>query len=135
MIKKQTHQMREKEYWAHLEKEDIELELKYVRDLPDNPPEYILKTLTEFEVDVTKNFSDGCSGLILGARCGNGNILMCALKLFPDVKIDYVGLDFVKNVLKRAVARAKENSKLYVYFFQGSVTDLPFMCLFGQEFL
>ena len=54
MIKKQSQQMCEKEYWEHLEKEDIEIELKYGRDLPDNPPEYILKTLTEFEVDVTK---------------------------------------------------------------------------------
>ena len=93
MIKKQTHQMREKEYWEHLEKEDIELELKYARDLPDNPPEYILKTLTEFEIDVTKFCFDGCSGLILDAGCGNGNILMHALKLFPNIKIDYVGLD------------------------------------------
>lgn len=125
MIKKEkNHQMAEKEYWEKLAA-DIKNDLKCARVLPDDTPEFIIKWLDEFEIDITKFCFDGySSGLILDAGCGNGNILMHALKLFPGININYVGLDFSRNMLKKAVARAREKSN--APFFQGSITNLPF---------
>jgi SAM-dependent methyltransferase len=124
MIKKdKSHQMRELEYWEKLAA-DIKNNLKCARVLPDDTPEFILKLLTEFEIEVTKFCFDGYSGLMLDAGCGNGAILMHALELFPESNINYVGLDFSRNILKKAVARAKEKSN--ASFFQGSITNLPF---------
>ena len=124
MIKKdRSHQTRQREYWEKLAT-DTKNNLKCARVLPEDTPRFILKMFTEFEVDVTKFCFDGYSGLVLDVGCGPGNILMHILELFPENNINYVGLDFSRNMLKKAVARAK--GKANALFLQGSATNLPF---------
>lgn len=118
-----NHQMHEKEYWDKLAVETKD-EIKCARVLPEDTPEFIVKWSSGFEIDVAKFCFDGYSGLMLDAGCGNGNILMHALNSFSKININYVGLDFSREMLKKAVARVKEKSK--VSFFQGSITNLPF---------
>lgn len=113
-----------KEYWEQQALSSDE-PLKIARVLPENTPEFILKTMAEFEIDVVKFcFDEGQSGLILDAGCGTGNILIHALKLYPESNLSYIGLDFSRNMLKKAVARSK--IKLNVSFIQASITNLPF---------
>lgn len=123
-------QREEQEFWERLEKNGVEVELKYARDLPDNTPEFILRMLAEFEGDVAEFCFSGAEGLVLDAGCGNGNLLMRAI---PSLKADYVGTDFSSNMLGRAAARAlagagaAKNALLKnTLFLQSSVDHLPF---------
>ncbi len=115
-----SHQM--KEYWEEqaLSSDDP---LKIARVQSEDTPEFILKMFTEFEIDMAKFCFDGHSGLILDSGCGTGNIFMHALSLCPESNVKYIGLDFSRNILRKAAARAKGSN---AYFFQGSVTTLPF---------
>lgn len=114
-------QKEEHVFWERLEKNGVEVELKYARDLPDDTPEFILHTLTEFERDVAEFCFSGAEGLVLDAGCGNGNLLMRAL---PSLKANYVGTDFSKNMLGRAASRARDAKD--ALFLQSSVGHLPF---------
>jgi len=108
-------------FWERLEKNGVDVELKYARDLPDDTPEFILHTLAEFERDVAEFCFSGAKGLILDAGCGNGNLLMRAM---PSLNANYVGTDFSKNMLGRAASRARDAKD--ALFLQSSVDQLPF---------
>lgn len=118
-----SHQISEKKYWEEqaLSSDDA---LKIVRTLPEDTPEFILKLMTEFEIDVARFCFEGFSGLVLDAGCGTGEILIHALRLYPETNINYVGLDFSEKILKKACDRAKV--KPNALLLQGSVTDMPF---------
>ncbi len=118
-------QKEEQEFWESLEKNGVEVELKYARDLPDDTPEFILRMLAEFERDVAEFCFNGAEGLVLDAGCGNGNLLFRSL---PSFKAHYIGMDFSRNMLGRAASRACGigNSIGNASFLQGSVDRLPF---------
>lgn len=116
----------ELEFWENLKKSGEEIDLRYARDLPDDTPEFILKTLAQFERDVAEFSFEGCSGLVLDAGCGNGNILVRAMSRTSGKKpaadrARYVGLDFSRNMLGMAALRSIDAS-----FAQGCVNHLPF---------
>ena len=112
----------ERRFWEDLRKGGDEVELKYARDLPDDTPEFILKTLISFEDDVTRFCFDEASGRVLDAGCGNGNLLMRSRRGFSG--FTYVGLDFSRNMLARAAARSGGMND--AHFYQGCVNKLPF---------
>lgn len=117
-----SHQASMKEYWEE-QATFSNNPVKIVRTLPEDTPEFILKMMTEFEIKVAKFcFDDGHSGLILDVGCGAGNILVHALKLYQDLNLDYIGLDFSRNMLKKAVVRSK---KVNAFFFQGNAISIP----------
>ncbi len=118
-----TKSLRKEEhvFWERLEKNGVDVELKYARDLPDDTPEFILHMLAEFERDVAEFCFSGAKGLVLDAGCGNGNLLMRAM---PSLKANYVGTDFSKNMLRRAASRARGVKG--ALFLQSSVDHLPF---------
>lgn len=86
-------------FWETLKKEGEELELRYARDLPDDTPRFILGHIAEFEKDVARYCFSGTRGRILDAGCGNGNLLMHALKMHPGSIKSYTGMDFSMNML------------------------------------
>lgn len=114
-------QKEEQVFWERLEKNGVDVELKYARDLPDDTPEFILHTLANFERDVAEFCFSGAEGLVLDAGCGNGNLLMRAM---PSLKANYVGTDFSRNMLGRAASRARGAKN--ALFLQSSVGRLPF---------
>ena len=68
--------------------------------------------LAQFEREVAEFSFEGCSGLVLDAGCGNGNILVRAMSQTSGKKplkdrIRYVGLDFSRNMLGMAALRSK----------------------------
>ncbi len=113
----------EQVFWERLEKNGVEVELKYARDLPDDTPKFILRMLAEFESDVAEFCFSDAKGLVLDAGCGNGNLLMRAM---PSREADYVGTDFSRNMLGRAATRAKDKDEKDALFLQSSVDRLPF---------
>ena len=126
MAEVKSLQKQELEFWENLKKSGEEIDLRYARDLPDDTPEFILKMLAQFEKEVAKFSFGGCSGLVLDAGCGNGNILVRAMsqnsgKQLPKDRIRYVGLDFSRNMLGMATLRRQDAS-----FAQGCVNHLPF---------
>ncbi len=114
-------QKEEQEFWECLEKCGDDLELKYARDLPDDTPDFILRMLSEFERDVAAFCFDGTKGLVLDAGCGNGNLFFRSM---PHLQAQYVGMDFSRNMLQRAVCRASD--KRNARFLQGCIDRLPF---------
>ena len=119
-------QKQELEFWENLKKSGEEIDLRYARDLPDDTPKFILGMLAQFERDVAEFSFEGCSGLVLDAGCGNGNILIRAIsqtsgKKSQKERIRYVGLDFSRNMLGMAALRSHDAS-----FAQGCVNHLPF---------
>src|SRR5271157_5317599 len=126
MVDVKSLQKQELEFWENLEKSGEEIDLRYARDLPDDTPEFILRMLAQFEREVAEFSFGGCSGLVLDAGCGNGNILVramsqtCSKKPIKE-RIRYVGLDFSRNMLGMAALRSKDAS-----FAQGCVNHLPF---------
>jgi ubiquinone/menaquinone biosynthesis C-methylase UbiE len=119
-------QKQELEYWENMMKNGEEIDLRYARDLPDHTPKFILRTLTHFEDEVAEFSFEGCSGLVLDAGCGNGNLLRRAMspssgKQHLNDKIRYVGLDFSRNMLGMAASRSLNAS-----FAQGCINHLPF---------
>lgn len=126
MAEVKSLQKQELEFWENLKKSGEEIDLRYARDLPDDTPAFILRMLSQFERDVSKFSFEGCSGLVLDAGCGNGNILVRAMsqnsgKKPPKDRTRYVGLDFSRNMLGMAALRSRDAS-----FAQGCVNHLPF---------
>jgi len=116
-----SQQREEQEFWECLEKNGDDVELKYARDLPDDTPEYILRMISEFEMDVADFCFNGAKGLVLDAGCGNGNLLFRSL---PYLHAQYVGMDFSRNMLQRAACRACD--EISARFLQGGIDRLPF---------
>ena len=123
-------QKQELEFWENLKKSGDEIDLRYARDLPDDTPQFILKMLAQFEREVAEFSFEGCSGLVLDAGCGNGNILVRAMSQTSGKKplkdqIRYVGLDFSRNMICMAALRS-QNASQGASFAQGCVNHLPF---------
>jgi SAM-dependent methyltransferase len=126
-------QKQELEFWENLKKNGEEIDLRYGRDLPDDTPGFILKMLAQFEKEVAEFSFEGCSGLVLDAGCGNGNILVRATsqtsgRESPKDRTRYVGLDFSRNMLGMAALRCR-NARADTQdtsFAQGCVNHLPF---------
>lgn len=130
MVEAKSLQKQELEFWENLLKSGEEIDLRYARDLPDDTPSFILGILAQFERMVAEFSFGGCSGLVLDAGCGNGNILMRAMSLTSgkkpsDEQVRYVGLDFSRNMLGMAVLRSRNAGK-DASFAQGCVNRLPF---------
>jgi ubiquinone/menaquinone biosynthesis C-methylase UbiE len=116
-------QKTELEFWETLQKNGREVELKYARDLPECTPEFILEMIAEFEHEAAEFCFKGAQGRILDAGCGNGNLLTRTMKQNSG-NITYVGLDFSRNMLRRAFKRARNLD--YATFVRGCVSCLPF---------
>ena len=118
-------QKQELQFWEHLSKDGDGIDLRYARDLPDETPEFILKMLSQFEDQVTEFSFQGCSGLVLDAGCGNGNILLRAVRRTSgnpnQSPVKYVGLDFSRNMLSMAALRVS-----YASLAQGCINHIPF---------
>jgi ubiquinone/menaquinone biosynthesis C-methylase UbiE len=113
-------------FWERQNKSGDEADLKLARDLPDDTPRFILNMLNDFEKDAAKFCFSGAKGRILDAGCGNGNLAQRVMRgeAIEKDTIRFIGMDFSRNMLSRAVLRAKEDPK--ASFLQGSVTHLPF---------
>jgi ubiquinone/menaquinone biosynthesis C-methylase UbiE len=135
----ESPQRKELVFWEALRKSGDEVDLKLARDLPDDAPVFILRMLTEFEMEAAEFCFGGAGGLVLDAGCGNGNLLLRALekengakakKADSKVATRLVGMDFSCNMLRRAASRtavaSRAKGECSADFFQGSVTCLPF---------
>jgi ubiquinone/menaquinone biosynthesis C-methylase UbiE len=121
----------ELEFWESQTRCGEEIDLKLARDLPDDTPEFILKMMSDFEEEAASFCFSGAHGRVLDAGCGNGNLLIRALKerrsrtkKYDDQTLQLIGMDFSANMLGRAAQRARSDGR--ASFLQGSVTDLPF---------
>jgi ubiquinone/menaquinone biosynthesis C-methylase UbiE len=120
----------ELEFWESQKRCGEEIDLKLARDLPDDTPDFILKMMGDFEENAADFCFSGVQGRVLDAGCGNGNLLLRALKnkkvpTKPEKEaLQVIGMDFSANMLGRAALRAKGDDR--TGFLQGSVTDLPF---------
>ncbi|MDD1757495.1 MAG: class I SAM-dependent methyltransferase [Methanotrichaceae archaeon] len=123
LVNAKNAQKIELEFWENLQKNGREVELKYARDLPECTPDFILDMIAEFEHKAAEFCFQGAQGRILDAGCGNGNLLTRTLKQNSG-NITYVGLDFSRNMLRRAATRAKTLD--YATFLRGCISNLPF---------
>jgi len=120
----------ELDFWEAQTRCGDSVDLKLARDLPDDTPEYILKIMADFEEEASGFCFSGAEGLVLDAGCGNGNLLLRALKknrggvVDSQPKFRVVGMDFSGNMLSRAARRAEDDGR--AAFLQGSVNSLPF---------
>ena len=118
-------QKEELAFWEVQKRCGDEVDLKMARDLPDDTPDFILKVMGEFEEEAAGFCFSGAEGRILDAGCGNGNLLLRALKNEIKAQSTQVtGMDFSGNMLGRAAIRAEGDDR--AGFLQGSVTALPF---------
>ncbi len=123
-------QKEELDFWEGQKRCKEEMDLKLARDLPDDTPDFILKMMADFEDEAARFCFSGAEGRVLDAGCGNGNLLMRALKKENGRKksggpaLQIIGMDFSGNMLGRAAHRAKSDDR--AGFLQGSVTALPF---------
>jgi SAM-dependent methyltransferase len=119
-------QKEELAFWESQKRIGDESDLKMARDLPEDTPEFILRMLSDFEAKAAAFCFSGSGGRILDAGCGNGNLLLKALKKEgkENKATDFVGMDFSRNMLGRAKCRAADDHR--AAFLQGSVTCLPF---------
>lgn len=117
-------------FWESQKRCGDEMDLKLARDLPDDTPDFILKMMGDFEEDAARFCFSGARGRVLDAGCGNGNLLLRALKnkkilaKTEGESLQVIGMDFSGNMLGRAALRAGGDGR--AGFLQGSVTDLPF---------
>jgi ubiquinone/menaquinone biosynthesis C-methylase UbiE len=120
----------ELEFWESQKRCGEEIDLKLARDLPDDTPDFILKMMGDFEEDAADFCFSGAQGRVLDAGCGNGNLLLRALKNKKSQAkaereaLQIIGMDFSGNMLGRAALRARGDDR--TGFLQGSVTNLPF---------
>jgi ubiquinone/menaquinone biosynthesis C-methylase UbiE len=120
----------ELEFWESQKRCGEEIDLKLARDLPDDTPDFILKMMGDFEEDAADFCFSDAQGRVLDAGCGNGNLLLRALRnkrfqVNPEREsLQIIGMDFSANMLGRAALRARSSDR--TGFLQGSVTDLPF---------
>jgi len=123
-------QKEELDFWEGQKRCKEEMDLKLARDLPDDAPDFILKMMGDFEDEAARFCFSGAEGRVLDAGCGNGNLLMRALKNRKSKEkaespaLQIIGMDFSGNMLGRAAHRAKSDDR--AGFLQGSVTALPF---------
>jgi SAM-dependent methyltransferase len=123
-------QKEELDFWEGQKRCGEEVDLKLARDLPDDTPDFILKMMGDFEDEASTFCFSGARGRVLDAGCGNGNLLLRALKNEASQSkakkepLQVVGMDFSANMLGRAARRAAEDGR--AGFLQGSVTSLPF---------
>jgi ubiquinone/menaquinone biosynthesis C-methylase UbiE len=120
----------ELDFWEGQKRCGDEMDLKLARDLPDDTPDFILKTIGDFEEEAARFCFSGAHGRVLDAGCGNGNLLVRALKNEKcsdkdgQAALQIIGMDFSGNMLGRAAHRAESDDR--AGFLQGSVTGLPF---------
>jgi ubiquinone/menaquinone biosynthesis C-methylase UbiE len=121
----------ELDFWEGQKRCGDEMDLKLARDLPDDTPDFILKMMIDFEDEAARFCFSGAKGRVLDAGCGNGNLLLRALKKdingrikAEDRALQVIGMDFSGNMLGRAARRAESDDR--AGFLQGSVTCLPF---------
>jgi ubiquinone/menaquinone biosynthesis C-methylase UbiE len=120
----------ELKFWESQKRCGEEIDLKLARDLPDDTPDFILKIMGDFEEDAADFCFSGAQGRVLDAGCGNGNLLVRALKnkkIQAKAKrggLQFIGMDFSGNMLGRAALRTGGDDR--TGFLQGSVTGLPF---------
>jgi ubiquinone/menaquinone biosynthesis C-methylase UbiE len=123
-------QKEELEFWEQQKRCGDEIDLKLARDLPDDTPDFILKIMGDFEDEAASFSFSGVQGRVLDAGCGNGNLLLRALKnekgkaKVKSPALQIIGMDFSGNMLSRAANRAGGDDR--AGFLQGSVTSLPF---------
>lgn len=123
-------QKEEQEFWERQKRCGDEIDLKLARDLPDETPDFILKIMGDFEEEASRFCFSGAQGRVLDAGCGNGNLLLRALKnekgkaKAKSPALQIIGMDFSGNMLSRAANRARGDGG--AGFLQGSVTSLPF---------
>ena len=123
-------QKEELDFWEGQKRCGNEMDLKLARDLPDDTPDFILKMMGDFEDEVARFCFSGAQGRVLDAGCGNGNLLLRALKnemcktTTEGGALQVIGMDFSGNMLGRAALRAGGDDR--TGFLQGSVTSLPF---------
>jgi SAM-dependent methyltransferase len=120
----------ELDFWECQKRFGEEIDLKLARDLPDDTPDFILKMIGDFEEEAADFCFSGAQGRVLDAGCGNGNLLVRALKNEKNQAkakketLQVIGMDFSGNMLGRAALRAGGDDR--AGFLQGSVTNLPF---------
>lgn len=120
----------ELDFWEDQKRCGEEIDLKLARDLPDDTPDFILKMMGDFEEEAADFCFSGAHGRVLDAGCGNGNLLVRALKNEKRLAkakreaLQVIGMDFSGNMLGRAALRAEGDDR--TGFLQGSVTGLPF---------
>jgi ubiquinone/menaquinone biosynthesis C-methylase UbiE len=123
-------QKEELDFWEGQKRCGDDMDLKLARDLPDDTPDFILKMMGDFEDEAAGFCFSGARGRVLDAGCGNGNLLLRALKNEKCRDKDgqaawqVIGMDFSGNMLGRAALRAADEDR--AGFLQGSVTSLPF---------
>ncbi len=123
-------QNEELDFWEGQKRCGDEMDLKLARDLPDDTPVFILKMMIDFEEEASSFCFSEVKGTVLDAGCGNGNLLLRALKNEKCRDKDgraawqVIGMDFSGNMLGRAALRATNEDR--AGFLQGSVTGLPF---------
>ena len=133
-MQKDCHLDREElQFWELQKRCGEDIDLKMARDLPDDAPDYILKMMGDFEEEASGFCFAGAAGMVLDAGCGNGNLMLRALKnrahLTEEIHgkrplLGIVGMDFSGNMLGRAAQRAAGDGR--TAFLRGSVTSLPF---------
>jgi ubiquinone/menaquinone biosynthesis C-methylase UbiE len=123
----------ELDFWEGQKRCGDDMDLKLARDLPDDTPDFILKMMGDFEDEAAKFCFSGAKGRVLDAGCGNGNLLLRALRMRNEINsrtkakdpaLQIIGMDFSGNMLGRAAHRAESDDR--AGFLQGSVTALPF---------
>lgn len=123
----------ELDFWEGQKRCGDEMDLKLARDLPNDTPDFILKMMGDFEDEAAKFCFSGAKGRVLDAGCGNGNLLLRALRMRNEINsrtkaedpaLQIIGMDFSGNMLGRAAHRAESDDQ--AGFLQGSVTALPF---------
>lgn len=130
-LSKDSHLDREElDFWEAQTRCGDAIDLKLARDLPDDTPDYILDMMENFEEQASEFCFFGARGRVLDAGCGNGNLLLRALKKEKgrgddgQLALQAVGMDFSGNMLGRAADRAGDDGR--AAFLRGSVTSLPF---------
>jgi ubiquinone/menaquinone biosynthesis C-methylase UbiE len=113
---------RKRDYWDKLATA-INDDINLARALPNDAPEFLTKWVSAFEVDVAEFYLENFSGVLLDAGCGNGNLLVHAMRLPSWSKMSYIGIDFSLKMIERTNVRAKE--KLNVFFMQANIKNLP----------
>jgi SAM-dependent methyltransferase len=127
-------QREEMDFWEGQKRCGDEMDLKLARDLPDDTSDFILKMMGDFEEEAAGYCFSGAKGRVLDAGCGNGNLLLRAMKnelggeKAKSPALQIIGMDFSGNMLGRAAYRAacSQADESRTDFLQGSVTGLPF---------